>query len=241
MRTFTKNFILIFLCVLTAVFVFNFTENPITSNNINKINADTTFSTTKTIVIDAGHGGMDVGAIGKNLGLKESVVNLKIAKSLKNILLGNGYNVVMTRETEDGLYGDTSKGHKRRDMRKRKEIINSSFADLVISIHLNTCPYSYRKGAIAFYKINDEKSKELATFIQKNLNNNLYNMEKEQIVKGDFFILNCNKKPAVLIECGFLSNSTEEQNLANEKYLDKIATSIFMGINDFFSNSVAKI
>ena len=98
-----------------------------------------------TIVIDAGHGGIDAGVYGVNTDVKESDINLAIAKELRGCFVNAGFNCVMTRSTQAGLYGSTSKGFKMRDMQKRKEIIEECNADMVISIHQNTCPLPSRR------------------------------------------------------------------------------------------------
>lgn len=170
-----------------------------------------------TVVIDAGHGGIDGGVTTSN-GIKESDLNLDIAKKIKDKLTDYGIKVVLTRSGSGGLYGIASKGFKKRDMQKRKEIINSSGADLVVSIHINKCPFTYRKGAQVFYKLGDEKSKNFAFFMQNNLNQMPTATQKGLSLVGDYYILNCSKIPSVLVECGFLSNLEDEKLLLSEEY-----------------------
>lgn len=224
-----KKFLILLLICLLFANILNLCTIKI--SNANDLKNSSTLYSFKNIVIDPGHGGMDIGASNKSLNLKESDINLKISQKLKETFLSNGYNVILTRESDEGLYGDISKGHKRRDMKKRMSIINNIENALVISIHLNSCPYTYRKGAIVFYKNKDVISKEFATSIQKELNSTLYNREKEKIKVGDFYILNKSKHPSILIECGFLSNIEEATNLSSNKYLNKLANCIYEGIS----------
>ena len=90
-----------------------------------------------TVCIDAGHGGVDGGVTGVNTGVKESDLNLSVSRLLKEHFESCGITVVMTRKTKDGLYGTATSGFKRRDMEKRREIIEQSKPDMVISIHMN--------------------------------------------------------------------------------------------------------
>jgi N-acetylmuramoyl-L-alanine amidase len=195
--------VLILLLVVSTVF----TVKKLTEASAGKL----------TVVIDAGHGGIDGGVVASN-GIKESELNLDIAKKIESRLKGYGINVVMTRTGSGGLYGLATKGFKKRDMQKRKEIINSSGADLVVSIHINKCPFSYRKGAQVFYKLGDEKSKNFAYFMQNNLNQMPTATQKGLSLVGDYYILNCSSIPSVLVECGFLSNSEDEKLLLDEDY-----------------------
>lgn len=120
-----------------------------------------------TVVLDAGHGGVDGGVTGITSGVKESDLNLKIVFALKKRLEKFGFKVVLTRNSEAGLYGSSQKGFKRRDMQKRKEIINGARADAFLSVHLNYYSSPTRRGAQAFFKSEDEKGRKLAEYIQR--------------------------------------------------------------------------
>jgi len=122
------------------------------------------------IVIDAGHGGIDNGVKGINSGTDEADINLAIARYLKGQFTGAGFNCVMTRTTEAGLYGSSEKGFKKRDMQKRRQIIEDCDADMVISVHQNFCPLPSRRGGTVFFNAESEKGKELALCIQSELN-----------------------------------------------------------------------
>ena len=185
-----------------------------------------------TVVIDAGHGGIDGGVEGAN-GSVEAEINLAIAKSLRNFFKRAGYGVVMTRENSDGLYGISAKNKKARDMQARKEKIESANADLVISVHQNSYPLSEIKGAQVFYKSGDEEGKEIARLVQDNMNENL---DSDRVIKeGDYYLLNCSSVPSILVECGFLSNPQEEKLLVTAVYQEKVAFTIFSAIHSRFS------
>ncbi len=182
----------------------------------------------KTVVIDAGHGGEDGGVLGSMTKVKESEINLAISKQLKNFLENGGYKVVMTRSNDMGLYGAVSSNKKLADMKKRKEIILDAKPDLVVSIHQNYYPSSYVTGAQVFYAPNG-KDEQIAALMQKILNRELNS--SRNAAKGDYYIIQCSPYPSMLIECGFLSNPGEENKLVTAEYQQKVAYSIYSGIN----------
>ncbi|MBR1676712.1 MAG: N-acetylmuramoyl-L-alanine amidase [Clostridia bacterium] len=184
-----------------------------------------------TVVIDAGHGGIDGGVSGGTTGVKESELNLYIAKELERNFASGGFNVVMTRTTSSGLYGAMSKGFKKRDMLARKNIINGADADVMISIHLNHYSSPERKGAQAFYKSGDEEGLRLANCIQKQFKEG---KEREYSpLVGDYYVLNESECTSVLLECGFLSNPEEERLLMSEDYRKRLAYLIYKGTTNY--------
>lgn len=182
-----------------------------------------------TVVIDAGHGGIDGGVTGVNTQTPEAEINLAVAKSLRHFLLQKGYNVVMTRKNSDGLYGLSSKNKKLEDMQKRKEIIQNAAPDLLVSIHQNYFPRSNQRGAQVFYAPKSELGAEMAASMQQLLNTNL-EASKRKAAEGDYFILQCSEYPSLLVECGFLSNPEDEALLLKAVYQEKIAYTLFCGI-----------
>lgn len=192
------------------------------------------------VVIDAGHGGIDGGAVGYSGKTCESDINLCIALYLENYFKAAEIGVVMTRKDKNGLYGSKEEGFKKRDMLKRKEIIENSGADLVISIHLNKYPTTSRKGAQAFFREDSEYGKLAANKIQEQLNKNINLHRAFEALKGDYYLLNCSGIPSVIVECGFLSNPEEEKLLALGEYQDKLAYNIFAGAISYF-NFVSKL
>lgn len=192
----------------------------------------------KVIVIDPGHGGVDPGAVSKN-GVKEDEINLKIALNLKRLIEQSGGIVIMTREKDEGLYSDgakTLREMKTEDLKKRKEIVDNSDADLFISIHLNSFIRPSYSGAQTFYQKGSVEGEKLALTIQKELKN-ILNKEnrREPQQRQDVYLLKETKIPSVLVECGFLSNATEEQLLKDLMYQEKIAWAIYIGVMNYFS------
>lgn len=194
--------------------------------------------TNKVIAIDPGHGGPDPGKVSKN-GVKEDELNLKIALNLKRLIEQSGGIVIMTRETEDGLHSPLAKTlrqMKTEDLHKRKEIVDNSESQLFISIHLNSFIHSNYHGAQTFYKKDSIEGEKLAIIIQEELKNILdENNKREPQDRDDIFLLNEVGVPAVLVECGFLSNEKEEKLLGDEIYQEKIAWSIYIGIMNYFN------
>ncbi len=182
-----------------------------------------------TVVIDAGHGGVDGGVVGKTSGRKESDINLSISRYLQEEFEEAGFLVVQTRPTEAGLYGMATAGYKRRDMQKRAEIINSNSPALMISVHQNFFSLSSRRGAQVFFRENSENSRTLACSIQSALNNMPECAKKTDALKGDYYVLNCNDFPAVIVECGFLSNAEDEALLLSREYQKRLARVIKEG------------
>lgn len=185
----------------------------------------------KTIVLDAGHGGFDPGAVSER-GTKEAEINLFIAQKLQKLLETRGAAVVMTR-TEQKALAST----KREDMRKRIEVLRESNADIAISIHLNKFKQPQYFGAQTFYMSGSYEGEKLAQNIQRQLIQVLGRGNRREIkpVK-DFLILKAVSLPTVLVECGFLSNPDEEQLLLTDQYQELVAWAILLGILDYFSN-----
>lgn len=189
----------------------------------------------KTVVIDAGHGGVDGGVTGSDTGVKESEINLAIAKVLSGLFQKSGYRVVLTRENENGLYGDSAGSKKLADMRARRDIIDSAAPDLVISVHQNAYPLGSVKGAQVFYRSGNESSENAARLMQEHLNGEVG--YERHAKAGDYYLLNCTKYPTVLVECGFLSNPDEESRLVTPEYQQKIAYAIFSAAHSFVAQS----
>lgn len=185
-----------------------------------------------TVVIDAGHGGIDGGASGISTGVRESDINLLISKELKKLFEKAGVNVIMTRTNDDGLYGTTDKGFKLRDLNERVKIINNSNANLLISIHLNTYVSPVRRGAQVFYEKGDEESKIFAKRVQSRINGMRLSPRLYDALPGDYYLLNQTKIPSVIVECGFLSNPDDEKLLISQEYRESIALAIFNGSMD---------
>lgn len=189
------------------------------------------------IVVDAGHGNPDGGAVGID-GVSEAEINLKIALNLQKLLEQSGSVVILTRSDENGIYDEESQTIREKkvsDMKNRVEIGNFSDAEIFVSIHLNKIEESKYSGFQTFYQENNEDSKMLAGFIQDNLNYAIQKERKRKIMSlSGKYIMDNVKIPTVIIECGFLSNLEELNLLQNEDYQQKLAWGIYTGIMDYF-------
>lgn len=182
-----------------------------------------------TVVIDAGHGGIDGGVAGTRTKTQESDINLAISRILQRHFEEAGFCVVQTRPTEAGLYGVATPGYKRRDMEKRADIILSSGAAAVISVHQNFFRETGRRGAQVFFRESSSGGRALAERIQTSLNEMPECVKRTQALAGDYFILNCSETPSVIVECGFLSNAEDEALLLDEGYREKLCAAILQG------------
>ena len=194
-----------------------------------------------TVIIDAGHGGEDGGAVGKN-GVYEKELNLLIASDLRDMLRANGINVIMTREEDIMLYDKNAdyKGRKKMlDLAARLKIAESYEDCVFVSIHMNSFPQEKYSGLQVYYSGNSEDSLALADKIQLSVCEYLQkdNTRKTKKASGNIYLLDRIRSPAVLIECGFLSNSEECSLLCTEEYRRKLTMSIFCGINEYISEN----
>ena len=210
-----------------------------TSNNLtNKtIMTMATPVSSKTIIVDAGHGGEDGGAVSDN-GVSEAEINLKIALKLQQLLEQSGSNVVLTRSDDNAIYDvdkKTLREKKNSDIRNRVRIGNNSSADIFVSIHLNKIPENQYYGWQTFFKDGNEDGKRLATCIQSNLNETIQKENKRVPLKiSNVYIIKHVEIPTVIVECGFLSNQQEEKLLQQEEYQNRLAWGIYNGIMDYF-------
>lgn len=201
---------------------------PVTSTNVAK---------TKCIVLDAGHGGEDGGAVSKS-GIVEKDLNLAITLKVKELLEDSDIQVILTRDSDVMLSDNTSaKIAKRKveDINKRIEITNSSNADMLVSIHMNSFPKNYCKGWQIFYQENNSVGEEIAVLIQNNIKEVLQtqNNRVPQSI-SNVKLVNKSKIPAIIVECGFLSNDEEAEMLTKEDYQDKIVQGICNGIVSWY-------
>lgn len=190
----------------------------------------------KIILIDPGHGGIDGGAVSSDKVLEKDI-NLAISLKLREELIKSGYNAVMTREKDEGLYSDKGRirDKKREDLKNRCLLKDSSGCNMFISIHQNMFPQTQYYGAQVWYS-KSEGSKILGHIIQENLKVDLNggNKRVEKPALEEYRILRCSKMPSVIVECGFLSNAAEAQKLKSEEYQRKIAQSIAKSVAQFY-------
>ncbi|WP_168714362.1 N-acetylmuramoyl-L-alanine amidase CwlD [Niallia nealsonii] len=193
--------------------------------------------TGKIIVIDPGHGGPDGGAGDKDV--LEKDVALNVSLKIRDYLQEQGALVIMTREEDKDLASENTRGYRNRkveDLKERLNIINKSDADFFLSVHLNAIPSSKWSGAQTFYAPHIKENEVAAKFIQDELIENLENTTRKAKPLGSVYILKYAEKPGALVEIGFLSNRTEKLNLMDESYQNKVAASVYKGINRYFTN-----
>lgn len=187
------------------------------------------------VVIDAGHGGMDSGKVGIN-GALEKDINLEIAYKLKEFLEANDIRVVMTRETDEGLYDADASNKKVQDMKRRIALIEEAQPVLTVSIHQNSYPEEYVHGAQVFYYSTSEEGKRLAELLQNQLIKRVDPENTRQVKANDsYYLLKKTATPIVIAECGFLSNAAEAEKLCTEEYQEKVAWAIHIGILQYIN------
>ncbi|MEQ2128951.1 N-acetylmuramoyl-L-alanine amidase CwlD [Caldanaerobacter subterraneus KAk] len=220
-----KRWLLFGLLLLVSVFSYNWqTKNLSVFTTLPIMN--------KVIVIDAGHGGYDPGKPGKH-GKDEDELNLEIAQKLKELIEHTGGIAVMIRE--DDSLSDSSLS---KDLKNRVLKANQVEGDVLISIHQNSFSQSKYKGAQVFYQQNSEKGKLLAELIQEELRKTLDpNNDRMAKSSNSYYILRNAKMPAVIVECGFMSNPEEERLLNDPNYQYKIAWAIYKGIIAYFQKT----
>ena len=186
--------------------------------------------TRKCVVIDAGHGGDDPGKVGIN-GALEKDINLEIANRVKFYLEANDIKVVMTRESDEGLYEPSASNKKVQDMKRRIALIEENNPQVTVSIHQNSYSEEYVHGAQVFYYNNSTQGQKLAQYIQTGLVEMADPDNKRQVKANDsYYLLKKTGSVIVIVECGFLSNETEAEKLCTPEYQDRVAWAIHMGI-----------
>ena len=191
------------------------------------------------ILIDPGHGGEDGGAVSGDV--LEKDINLDISHDAADLFTFFGFDVTMTRTTGDALTseGEDVKKRKYNDMKMRLEMYNSSENNVIISIHQNKFSSAASKGTQVFYSPNHEQSGQLARCIQFSVKKLLQPENKRECkaAGSEIFLLKNTKNPAVLVECGFISNKSEREKLLNTEYQRQMALSIATGFIDFYNTN----
>ncbi|MCR5653946.1 MAG: N-acetylmuramoyl-L-alanine amidase [Ruminococcus sp.] len=190
-----------------------------------------------TIVLDAGHGGEDGGAVANNVTEKD--INLSITKKLSELFKTAGFNVVTTRNSDIMLNtdGSTLRERKVSDMKHRLNLFNNNRNNVVISIHQNKFNIEKYNGSQVFYSPNNEDSLNLSEAIRKNIVNLLQPQNSRECKKAtrDIYLLYYADVPAVLVECGFISNEEEALKLKDNNYQNKIAFAVYSGFLEYYN------
>ncbi|HBA97105.1 MAG TPA: hypothetical protein DCZ23_03255 [Lachnospiraceae bacterium] len=189
------------------------------------------------VLIDSGHGGIDPGKVGVN-GAYEKDINLSISLFLMDILKDKGCEVIMTRDTDTGLYSESDSNKKAADLKKRVELMNSENPDAIVSIHQNSFTQESSKGAQVFYQSSSAEGKKFADIMQQQLALKLDETNK-RVAKpdSDYYILKNSTGVAIIVECGFLSNSEEAQLLVTKEYQEKVAGVVAEGIISYLETT----
>lgn len=186
----------------------------------------------KTIYIDPGHGGKDPGAMYKDI--KESDLNLLYSKVIGKKLEESGATVYYTRDDDYDL-SISNKRRKKSDLYNRVSIINNSKVDLYLSIHMNSESTGIFYGPQIFYNNINKNNKIIAKILEKHLKKEKLSNRKSSLIK-DAYMYNNIKIPGVLIEVGFLSNSSDRYKLVNEEYSNRFSITIVNSIIEYFNN-----
>ena len=187
-----------------------------------------------TIVLDAGHGGEDGGAVSES-GILEKDLNLTIAKKLAALLQANGLRVILTRTEDEMLYDKSAdyQGRKKSlDLAARRKIAEDTPNCIFVSIHMNSYPDVREDGLQVWYSPNDPASKIIADTIQQKAQDLLQpeNDRQTKAATSAIYLLHHLTLPAVLVECGFLSNPTEAELLNTPEYQEKLALVLCLAI-----------
>lgn len=189
-----------------------------------------------TVIVDAGHGGFDGGAVVNNI--SEKNINLNIALSLTNMLKLSGINVINTRTEDVSTESDSSlsvSARKKSDMQNRLALTAEYKDAIFVSIHLNKFPSQNVRGAQIFYGVKNKGSENLALCIKNSIVSLLQKENTRPLKAGnkDMFLLYKSEIPSVIVECGFMSNYAELELLTDEKYQQNMAFAVFIGILEY--------
>lgn len=224
------------ISILLAAFIISF--SIVAFQQIRLVSADNySVENVPVIIIDAGHGGEDGGAVGID-GTAEKDLNLSISLKLNEILSAMGYQTRMVRTTDTSIHNtdaDTVRERKVSDIHNRAAIMNEYENCIYVSIHQNKYSGSSIWGAQTFYSPNNEESKELAQLIQASIANNVQPDNKRVIKQSgtNIYVLYNATKPAVMVECGFVSNANELEQLKDDEYQNRMAFAISNGIINY--------
>lgn len=193
------------------------------------------------IVIDAGHGGLDSGAVGVT-GVLEKNINLSIVLALRDMFEMSGFEVVLTRSEDISIHDPDVTGirnQKLSDMENRLEIIKSYPDSIFLCVHQNNFTDPNYFGGQMFYNNNNSDNRTLAQIMQNKFAGLQPNNDREIKLCGDeLYLLKSNTNPSLMIECGFLSNPEEEANLATWEYQQKVAFTIYSGVMEYLDTKV---
>lgn len=216
-----SGFLLIAVCINISYKIDDVMVKTVGINNI---------QTKKTVIIDPGHGGIDVGTVGID-GSLEKNINLSISLDLYDFLMVSGINTVLTRDGDYEMYR-VGEQRTKSDLYNRMDYINSVPNSILISIHQNHFENEAEWGTQVWYSPNDEISPTLADKILQSVKKNIQpeNKRENKVSDNSYYILYKAQKPSVMVECGFVSNENENKRLQDKEYQRDMAYSILVGI-----------
>lgn len=216
-----SGFLLIAICINISYKIDDVMVKTVGINNI---------QTKKTVIIDPGHGGIDVGTVGID-GSLEKNINLSISLDLYDFLMVSGINTVLTRDGDYEMYR-AGEQRTKSDLYNRMDYINSVPNSILISIHQNHFENEAEWGTQVWYSPNDEISPTLADKILQSVKKNIQpeNKRENKVSDNSYYILYKAQKPSVMVECGFVSNENENKRLQDKEYQRDMAYSILVGI-----------
>ena len=232
-----KAYIICSVCVLCVFLFGGLLHTAFTSPEVLPVVSEETYAPLE-VVIDAGHGGEDSGAVAN--GILEKDINLDIALDLRDILTACGCRVIMTRTEDKAIYdssASTLREKKVSDLKNRVSLINGGDNRILVSIHQNKFEQSKYSGTQIFYSKNDPMSFKLAESLRASVTGMLQPDNKRELKPADdgIYILKNAKVPAVIAECGFISNPEEAKKLSDSEYRKKMAFSIACGVLDYMN------
>lgn len=230
-----KLFLASFFAVLfgaSLTFFIGFQSQIVTSNSVQ--------TERPLIIIDAGHGGED-GGTQSSSGIIEKDINLAISQKLNAFFRAFGYRTLMIRDDDELIYESSSGSMREKkvsDIHNRMKIIEENPNSIFLSVHQNHYAESKYNGAQVFYSPNNEESKSIAESIQNSIISLIQRENTRKVKKSgtEIYLLYHAKSPAVMVECGFLSNPGEAQLLSDEEYQKKISLAIVAGVNEYLKD-----
>lgn len=227
-----------FASILFLIFLLLISPFVAVDNETHTVSSASVNQGSNKIIIDAGHGGFDGGAVADD-GTLEKNINLVIASNLKQLCKLGGFEVIMTRDSDKGTEvdeNDSISNRKKSDMKRRLAVIEENPDAIFVSIHLNKFTTSTASGAQVFYSKNNSNSETLAENIQRTMVDLIQKENTRTIKQADnsIFLLKKSSIPSIIIECGFLSNYEELKLLKNYEYQRKIAFAIYCGILNYY-------
>ncbi len=213
-------------------------ENPTESDS--ETESDNARKNLPTIILDAGHGGIDPGKVGVNDALEKDI-NLSIVLKLQKMLKDYGFQIVLTRESDKILGPANSNSPKRDDMIARVDMVKEIEPFFTVSIHQNSFPNPSISGPQVFYYKDSEESAAMALVIQNALTQHLQPPKKRVPQSNtNYYLLTRTPTPTVIVECGFLSNPDEAAMLITDDYQTKLAEAISMGIISYYETTTSE-